>query len=168
MYFKGFGSIYYDFNIKGENQLKVVRDITTNVRVRKQVLSKMTIFDFYDMREGETPEIVAKKIYGNAELHWIIMLANDRYDYINDFPMGAHQLERYIDRTYGNNRNGVHHYELDGIIVDNTVYPSALPISNADYEYKLNDSKRRIKLVRREVVAKIIYEFDNLILGNSV
>ena len=33
-----------------------------------------------DPVDGETPEIVAEKVYGNAEYHWIIMLANDIYD----------------------------------------------------------------------------------------
>lgn len=169
MYFSNFPNIYYDFKIGSnqDTQLRVIKDITTNVRVRKKLLSQMTIFDWYDMQEGETPEIVASKVYGNPELHWVIMLANDRYDYIDDFPMTAHQLERHIDSKYGTQRNSAHHYEKDGFIVDPTVVLDAIEVSNADYEYQLNDSKRRIRLVRRQIIGRLITEYTNLVLGSE-
>lgn len=169
MYFSNFQNIYYDFKFgEGEDtQLRLIKDITTNVRVRKKLLSEMTIFDWYEMEEGDTPEIVASKVYGNPELHWVVMLANDRYDYVDDFPMNAHQLERHVDAKYGNQRNAVHHYEKDGYEVDPTVVLDAVAVSNADYEYQLNDKKRRIKLVRREVIGRLMSEFANLVLENS-
>lgn len=168
MYFNAFKKIYYDFKVGDRIELKTLTDITRNVRLRKQLLSNITIFDFYDMKEGETPEIVAKRVYGNSNLHWIIMLANDRYDYIEDFPMTAYQLENHINRKYGNNRNAIHHYEKDGYIVDPTVELGAVGVSNADYEYGLNDSKRRIKLLRVDAVSTIIKEFQNLMERETV
>jgi hypothetical protein len=163
MYFNKFKEIYYDFNINGNLELKVLRDITTNVRLRTRVLSDLTLYDYYDMREGETPEIVAQRFYGNSELHWLIMLVNDRYDYIEDFPMTAHQLERHIDSKYGNQRNAVHHYVKDGLIVDNTVILDAVGVSNADYEYSLNDSKRTIKIIRPQVVGTLVRDLEELL-----
>jgi len=163
MYFNKFPEIYYDFKIGNEQQLKLVKDITANVRIRTRVLSDLTLYDFYDMKEGETPEIVAQRFYGNAELHWVIMLVNNRYDYVEDFSMSAHQLEKNIDKKYGNQRNAIHHYEKDGFIVDNTVILDAVAVSNADYEYALNDSKRRIKVVRPQVVGKLVQDLENLL-----
>lgn len=77
MYFKNFQKIYYDYTINGEKELKVVTDITKNVRFRKEVLFNILTYDLYDIKDGETPEIIAEKIYGNPEYHWIIMLANE-------------------------------------------------------------------------------------------
>lgn len=168
MYFNAFQRIYYDFKVGDRIEIKTLTDITRNVRLRKQLLSNITVFDFYEMKEGDTPEIVSKKFYGNSNLHWMIMLANDRYDYVEDFPMSAHQLERYINTKYGNNRNGVHHYEKDGYIVDPTVELGSIGVSNADYEYKINDSKRKIKLIRVDAVSAIIKEFQNLMEQESV
>jgi hypothetical protein len=112
MYFKQFPQIYYDFpKANSENTLQILTDITTNVRVRKQALENVTIYDEYDMQEGETPEIIAEKVYGNPELHWVIMLVNERYDYLKDFPMSNLELQQHMEETYGvDNLEEVHHY----------------------------------------------------------
>ena len=166
MYFNKFQDIFYDYKIKDKIHIRAVKDITTNVRIKTKILSDITLYDFYDMREGETPEIVAQRFYGNPELHWVIMLANERYDYIDDFPIGAHQLERYINTKYGKQRNAVHHYEKDGLIVDNTVVLDAVGVSNADYEYALNDKKRRIKVIRPQFIGNLIRELEELVDNN--
>ena len=85
MYFNDFDKILYNFVINGKEELKVMTDITKNVRVRKEILSNITLFDTYIIQEGETPEIIAEKVYGRADYHWSILLANDRYDYLNDY-----------------------------------------------------------------------------------
>jgi hypothetical protein len=93
MYFKEFPEFLYDFRY-GTNETKttIVRDITRNVRFRKEVLDNIAVYDEYDIVDGETPEIIAEKIYGNPEYHWIIMLANQRYDYLTDFPLPEPEL----------------------------------------------------------------------------
>jgi hypothetical protein len=100
MYFKDFPNIYYTYNINGKDVLKVVRDITTNVRLRKDILSNITLYDSYDIQEGDTPEIVAAKYYGSSEYHWAIMLANEIYDYREDWPMSQLVLNEYIKTKY--------------------------------------------------------------------
>ena len=85
MYFANFPKIVYDFDLSNGTDYKVVTDITRNVRVRKQILENIALYDFYDIAEGETPEIVSEKIYGTPYYHWVIMLVNQRYDYVNDF-----------------------------------------------------------------------------------
>ena len=118
MYFSVFPKIYYDFkNFAGDDTfLQVLTDITTNVRVKKSVLENVSLYDEYDIEDGETPEIIAEKIYGNPEYHWVIMLANQRYDYLSDFPLTANELHQHIVNTYGlDHIYDVHHYERDGI-----------------------------------------------------
>lgn len=168
MYFKGFPSIYYIFDVKGQEVAKIVKDITKNVRLRKQILSNITVYDTYDMQEGETPEIVAAKIYGAAEYHWVIMLANDRYDYKNDFPMDQYSLNDYITDKYGPDEAdwyAVHHYEdEDGYTVsyDPDNLASLTPISNYDYEVRLNDSKRQIKIIHPRLLGNILKQYGEM------
>ena len=101
MYFKDFPTFIYDFNYDANtNKTSVVTDITRNVRFRKELFSSVTYFDEYDIVDGETPEIIAEKIYGNPEYHWIIMLANDKYDYISDFPLVNSTLTSYAAQKY--------------------------------------------------------------------
>jgi hypothetical protein len=100
MYFKEFPSFLYDFKYGDTTKTSVVKDITRNVHFRREVLSNVTLFDEYDIQDGETPEIIAEKIYGNPQYHWIVMLANDRHDYINDFPMDYNTLTKTTVTKY--------------------------------------------------------------------
>ena len=120
MYFSEFPKIFYDFpQDQTSTNLQILTDITANVRIRKQILENITLYDEYDIQEGETPEIIAEKVYGNAELHWVIMLANQRYDYLEDFPMTSHELQDLCVEKYGADKlDVIHHYERDGIIVE--------------------------------------------------
>jgi hypothetical protein len=161
MYFNNFQNIYYQYDIGGKPVLKVVKDITTNVRFRKAVLDNITLFDEYDVKDGETPEIIAAKYYGNPEYHWVIMLCNQRYDYLEDFPKSTHALEDYINGKYAN-PYGTHHYEVDGFIVSQGT-PGAVPVSNYEYEDRLNESKRRIKLISPQLLNQIIANFKSII-----
>lgn len=140
MYFKQFPQIYYDFpqTTTSDVNLQILTDITTNIRFRKEVLENITLYDYYDILEGETPEMIAEKVYGNPELHWVIMLVNQRYDYLRDFPMTSAELEEYCINTYGaDNLQKVHHYEKDGLVVEGiaTIKIPAKQIS----EFKVHD-----------------------------
>lgn len=88
MYFKEFPVFLYDFRYGDyETKTHIIKDITRNVRFRKEVLDNIALYDEYDIIDGDTPEIVAERVYGDPEYHWIIMLANQRYDYLSDWPL---------------------------------------------------------------------------------
>ena len=162
-YFKNFPSIYYNFTVKGEDTFFILKDITINFRVLKKALENVTIYDEYDVVDGETPEIVSQKIYGRSDYHWVIMLFNNRVDYLSEWVMTYDRLEQYCKDKYGEEEiYSVHHYEdAEGYIVDET-YPSATPISNIDYEVVQNENKRRIKLISKRVLQQLIDEFTAL------
>ena len=89
------------------------------------------------------------------------MLSNDRYDYLNDFPMTVNILEKYITEKYAN-PYGIHHYvDPNGFICDATAM-DASSVSNYQYEMDVNESKRRIKIIPREIVDKILTEYRDL------
>lgn len=100
MYFKDFPQFLYDFNYGDKIKTSIVKDITRNIRFRKDVLSNITLYDEYDIVDGETPEIIAEKFYGSAEYHWVVMLGNGKYDYRADFPMIEPVLQRHIEDVY--------------------------------------------------------------------
>lgn len=161
MYFTNFPHIYYDYTINGSQQLKVVKDITQNVRVRKAILENITLYDEYDIKDGETPEIIADRVYGSSQYHWIIMLCNQRYDYVEDFPLASAALDEYITAKYPE-PYATHHYEKDGFVVESDVMGSQ-PVTNYDYEDRINESKRRIKLISPHLLSSILVQFKELI-----
>ena len=110
-------------SVNGSSRLTIVKDITHNIRFRKEILENITLYDEYDIIDGETPEIIAEKIYGNSQYHWIIMLLNERYDYITDFPLTYPELVSHTEQRYGvGNVNGIHHYlDFNGNRVDSSI-----------------------------------------------
>lgn len=166
MYFKEFPRFIYEygFDADGNALNTVVADITQNVRIKAEVLSNITLFDEYDMKEGETPEIVAEKVYGDSTYHWVIMLANERFDYVKDFPLTYNTLLKYVEDTYGaGNEYATHHYENEkGFVVDYD-YPGAYPVSNLEYEERVNEAKRRIKIISPELLSRILKQFKDVI-----
>jgi hypothetical protein len=170
MYFTLFPKINYLFNISGREHLRELKDITVNVRARAEILSNIELYELYVIKDGETPEKIANKIYGNPNLHWIIMLVNEKFDLWEDFPLSDNQLEQRVLSLYGpNQRDSQHiifgnpHYEtLAGNIVAFDT-PNAHSVSNWDYEFKLNESKRTIKIVNPDLVDKFVSELEALV-----
>lgn len=243
MYFSNFPKLVYDFDLGVGTDYRVVTDITRNVRIRKFVLENISLFDYYDVAEGETPEIISEKVYGTPYYHWVIMLVNQRYDYITDFPLSQQELDAYIRKKYTEakmysincyKKNGVITegvnviklvnsnslpgggssasyavgdivqnqlgylgridqiistaqdtgtykvslrdgafnpgdivsgvYEtLNGIVSTMTIPQEYTTLSNYDYEFQLNESKRRIKIVDPRLIDQVIKEFEDIL-----
>ena len=161
-YFKTFPKIYYSLRERNVNVLKVVSDITQNVRIKKETLSNITLWEYYDMKDGETPEILAEKVYGNSSLHWVIMLTNERYDVYNDFPLQWEELNTHITRKYQNPYVIKEYRDSNGFVVDSNAL-GATAITYRDYEIALNDSKRRIKLIAPSLINRVVNELNSLI-----
>ena len=122
-------------------------DTVTNIIARfgfeSSLKENSSAFYKYDIRDGDTPEIISEKFYGSPLYHWVVMIANQKYDYINDFPLAIPELEQHIRDKYGDeNVYATHHYEKDGMIVSTYDYPDASAVSNYDYEFSENEKKR--------------------------
>lgn len=173
MYFDKFPIIYYTYDINNQTVVRLVKDITINVRVRKAILESITLYDEYDMTEGDTPEIVAAKVYNSPQYHWVIMLCNQRYDYLTDFPMPYGVFVQYVQDKYGDALYDTHHYVLKGteyrVTYDPTdpnspyTFEDVEAVTNYDYEDRLNESKRRIKLISPTLLNNILQQFKTII-----
>lgn len=165
-YFSNFPNILYPFKLNGKITLIRVKDIALNVRVRKEIINNITLYDTYDIQDGDTPETIAEKLYGDAHLHWVIMLANDRYDFYNDFPLSSDALAAYIENKYGQGNEedqhmlfGEPHFrDQNGNIVDGPATELITAVSNFQHEFEVNESKRRIKVLSPQVVANVVSE----------
>ena len=164
MYFDKFPAFIYPFKINGKIEYKLITDITTNIRVRTAILSNITLYDQYDIRDGETPEIIAEKVYGSPYYHWVIMLCNQIYNYVDEWPLPYYELKQYVVGKYGiENMYSVHHYvDSNGFIVNQTA-EGAESVSNFDYEEAINESKRRIQLITPSLLNTILQNFQDII-----
>ena len=172
--------IYYDS--AGIGQPKIVTNIMRRVGIRAKVKVNTMLFDTYKLREGETPEIIAHKLYGDPELHWIVMLVNNVVDRYHDWPMSSNQFNSYLNQKYvdadGNpNTGGVHHYEINQTsgdtkttieVTDLTNYPNALTVTNFEYEQLRQDKIREIRLLDPRYKDLFIDEYQNLMKESNI
>jgi hypothetical protein len=102
--------------------MTILRDLSINIRFQKELLSNITLYDEYDIKDGETPDIISERIYGTPLYHWAIMLMNDKFDYTNDWPLSSNQLQSYITDNYGwDNKDNIHHYiDSNGLQINST------------------------------------------------
>ena len=84
-YFNKFPMMIYD--IKGDKVRKLLPDILRRVKLRALTKSGGMLFDKYDVKEGEKPEDVAYKWFGDAELHWVILMTNNVTDRYYGWPL---------------------------------------------------------------------------------
>ncbi len=169
-YFNQFSTILYD--PAGDGSAKLCTDIMSRVRVRANMKKEIIMLDSYDVKENETPEIVADKHHGSPFYHWVVMLLNDISDVNHDWVKSTRQLQRYLQDKYTEAQlSETHHYEISQtsgdttvkIEVENSTYPSASVVTNYEYEVALNESKRQIDLLRNDYLTFFVDEFQNLI-----
>ena len=170
MYFAQFPTIPYDST--GTGKFKDVKNLLRRVGLRQKVKVNTMFFDTYDVKNGETPESIAFKLYDNAELHWVVMLVNNITDRFHDWPMTEAQFLQYVNDKY-TNVDAIHHYEISqesgntkkkiDIGTDNTDYPTATAITNYEHEQEVQDDKRKIRLLSPTYIGQFVDEYKKLI-----
>lgn len=74
-YFSKFPKLRYSFD-NGDTS-KVAVDILQRVGFKQKTKDNGSLFADYHVKDGDTPEMVADALYGDSELHWVIMMFND-------------------------------------------------------------------------------------------
>ena len=118
-YFSQYPLQFYDATGTGKNYI-LTTDKTKKIGFRTQALSNATYFEMYTVKEGETPEMIAHKLYGDPELHWIVLMSNDIVNRFHDWPMNTNQFLAYVRDKY-DNPDAVHHYEINQTSGDTTL-----------------------------------------------
>ena len=175
-YFSKFPLMTYD--IKGNKVRKLLPNILRRIKLRALIKSGGMIFDRYDVKEGEKPEDVAYKWFGDAELHWVILMTNNITDRYYGWPMNQAQFAEFLADKYGDNTDAVHHYEIPRdsgrttgkgpsdysyLVEVNSDTDNATSISNRQFEEREQDKKRQIQLLSKSLLGDFITEFDRLI-----
>jgi len=99
MYFKNFPLINYTLD-SGLTSFTMT-DIFRRVKADANNILTSTAYDEYDIEDGDTPEIVAHRIYGDSTLHWIILITNEIIDPRYDWPLSSYALGQYVADKYG-------------------------------------------------------------------
>ena len=178
-YFDRFPLMAYRVTDKGSH--KLMPQIIKRIKLRSGIKNGLLLFDKYDVVQGENPEDIATKLYGDPTLHWVILMVNDITDRFYQWPMTQPQFAEFLTDKYGaGNEDGVHHYEITQAsgrstsngpddyshkVEVNSDEDDAETITNRVYEERLQNKYRQIRLLEPKYLATFLQEFDRLIKG---
>lgn len=190
-YFKNFSAIYYTLN----NETRLLVDITKRVVLQSEVISNTDAYVEYQVKDTDTLQSISNAIYEQTYPFWIIMLVNRMLNPYIALPFNETNLLKYVSNKYGeDNIYNIHHYEDEnGNIVDyplilennnyyriinnvkvkinekliynNQLHQKNIPVTNYEYENRINENKRNIKLLKPEFLDTIIEQFNSAVGG---
>tara|TARA_A100001391_G_scaffold189630_2_gene161232 strand:+ start:1369 stop:1947 length:579 start_codon:yes stop_codon:yes gene_type:complete len=187
-YFRPFPKINYD--IKKNNSPLLLTDITKRYKIRDILQQKAAIYYNYTVRDGDRPDLIAFKYYGDETLDWLIFLCNNMMDPYYDWPLDYRKFTAYMKSLYGSvdvAKSTVFEYRKilneQSTLIDGTVVPKRTVVIDLNtynslstsvreeidaYQYyeELNDAKREIKLLDERFVPDIITEVEAIFSEN--
>jgi hypothetical protein len=163
MFFEKFPLFQYTLDDGASAQ--TLPDILRRIKISEELKKNNSFFDQYDIKDGETPEIVAQNWYGDSNLHWIILLSNDIIDPRFDWPMSYYNLVEFCKGKYGpENINKLHHYvNLNEYIVNGYRSLSSLSTPNNPVSISLQAStlNTQVNLVMQNFPTGQLYPITN-------
>lgn len=95
------------------NEYVLSKNIFSRAKIPTSILKNVTGIEPYYIRDGERPDTIAEKIYGDAELDWIILITNNITNLNEQWPLDNNTLHNYLLDKYGSEEklSEIHHYE---------------------------------------------------------
>ena len=139
-YFREFPNIQYVNrfpNSKSNDETITAKNLFMRAKLREDFASILSFSDYYSIIEGERPEQIAERVYGDPNYDWVILLANNIININDEWPLDNNSFNSYLMEKYGSDEalSQIHHYETleikdsygrvvlpGGLIVDETFY----------------------------------------------
>jgi len=187
-YFRPFPKIQYD--IKKNKLPLLLTNVTARYKIRDILQQKTAIYYNYTVRDGDRPDLIAFKYYGDETLDWLIMLVNNIIDPYYDWPLNYQNFINYMKNLYGSvstAKSTVYEYRQilseQTTLIDGTVVPKRTIVVDLNtytnlatnvreeidaYEFyeEENNNKREIKLLDKRFVPDIKLEVEAIFSEN--
>jgi len=169
-----------------------VKNLFKRTKISQTIFDDLTYFTKYQIIADERPDNIAYKIYGDSNLDWMVMLANNITNLQNEWPLEEQSFYRFLINKYGSEAGieSVHHYETQKVIdsKEKVIVPKGLEvpsnysvtfldsgtrteqirtsitdeITNRQYEEKIQDEKRNIFLIKPRFTGLILEEMERV------
>ena len=174
--------ISYPFS---ESDFVVAKNFFRRYKINDDVFQFAVFFKKYTIKDGERPETLAEKIYGNQFYDWVILLTNNMVNAQYDWPRTNYEIYKMVEEEFDDPYSEISHYEIKetighyqaGLHVDKTFYDSthklningsvqikngneiASPITVAEYYQEENEKKREIYLLKSRYLESFVKDF---------
>ena len=186
-YFKSIPNVNYDINGNAPNTFQRATNIMKRPKFKPAVVAEITDYYPYRIKDGYRPDMVSNEVYGTPAYAYLILMFNDIYDPVFDWPLGSREFDSYIVNKYGSVASALnttkYYYQIIRAevaktgtseripavkyIIDSTAYAilgenDKTVINAYDWEFELNDEKAQIQLIDPSYINDIDYEVKRM------
>ena len=133
----------------------VIKNIFRRSKLFDFLQGNVTLFNKYVINDGDRPDTIAEKLYGDSELDYIIVLVAGITNITHEWPLQDYQIYDYTLNKYGSEAkmNDIHHYETFEIkdSQNRTILPAKLIV---DKDFKMDGSALRFPTNRFTLISQ--------------
>tara|TARA_R100001510_G_C7629704_1_gene188827 strand:- start:266 stop:799 length:534 start_codon:yes stop_codon:yes gene_type:complete len=125
-------------------------DITINFNINDLLKNYQGVsYTPYAVQDGERPDNIAQKFYGNPELDWIILMTNNIHNIYDEWPRSTDQFQKYITQKYGSislaQSTVLYYYDANKNIIDLETYNNLTVDSRSTETQYENEARKNIQ-----------------------
>ena len=109
-----------------------VKNLFKRTKISEVIFNDLTFFTKYQIISDERPDNVAFKVYGDSNLDWMVLLANNIINVQQEWPLEHQSYYNYLIGKYGSDAalQNIHHYETREIknSVGKVIVPKGLEV----------------------------------------
>lgn len=79
----------------------LAKNIFRRAKLREDIANAVTAFQYYQIKDDERPDQIAERIYGDSELDWVVLIANNITNYPSQWTLDNNSLYEYLIDKYG-------------------------------------------------------------------
>lgn len=100
-------------NQSSNQDYTTIKNLWRRAKLREDIANAITAFNYYQIKEGERPDQIAEKVYGDPELDWVILITNNITNVNNEWPLDNESFYNYLLDKYGSETaiQDIHHTE---------------------------------------------------------
>ena len=116
----------------------IAKNFFKRFKLNDEIFNYVVYFNKYSIVDGERPDMIAQKLYGDPFFDWVILLTNNMVNVQYDWPKTNYELYKILESEYNDPYNEIHHYET----IEIGQYDRGLRVDKAFYDkqHKINDA----------------------------
>lgn len=121
-----------------------VKNLFRRAKIREDIGSVATAYYYYTIEGDMRPDQVAKRVYNDPELDWVVLLSNNITNIEEQWPLDDRSFRKFVLDKYGDDRGleKIHHYETEAFKdgYERVVIPAGLVV-DSDFNSSCYDQK---------------------------
>ena len=139
-FFRELPNVAYQTPLKDKltsDEYILTKNLFRSAKVLDWLENNITAFNKFIIEDDDRPDTIAKQLYGDSTLDYIVVITAGITNIRNQWPLSDQHLYEFAKDKYGTELNALHHYETFEVIdeMERTILPPGL---NVDQDFKID------------------------------